>query len=63
MPKSKKSAKGSSTAGKTKGSNCHRSQSKTRMSLDARWYRTDPIGYAKACKEIDDLKGNRILKP
>lgn len=62
MPKAKKrSSRSSSTPGKSKGSNCHRTQMKTRMSLDSRWYKTDPVGYAKACKILDGMKGNSIM--
>jgi len=58
MPKSKK-LRPSSTAGRTKGSNCQRSQGKNLYCKDTILYRKNPDLYAKCCIEIDNQKGNR----
>ena len=59
MPKSKK-LRPSSTAGRSKGSNCQRSQMKNLYCKDHRLYRKNPDLFAKCCAEIDQQKGNRI---
>lgn len=59
MPKSPKT-RPSSTPGRTKGINCHRSQQKNLYSKDTRWYKKDPENYRVACKVVDDMKGNRL---
>lgn len=58
MPKSDKS-RPSSTPGRTKGSNCHRSQLKNQHALDTRFYRKDIANYVKACELINAQKGNQ----
>lgn len=50
-----KAFKGSSTAGRMKGANCHKSQTKTQYCKDTRFYRNDPSNYEKICKQIDEL--------
>lgn len=57
MPRSKKQ-RPSSTLGRSKGDNCHKSDMKNRYAKDTRWYRTDPVGYAAACEKINQYKGN-----
>lgn len=51
MPKSRKQ-RPSSTAGKVKSDNCHRSQLKNLHSKDPRLYRTNPALYAAAARVI-----------
>lgn len=58
MPKSKK-IRPSSTAGRSKGSNCQRSQMKNLYAFDTKLYRKNPDLFAKCCKIVDDFKGNR----
>lgn len=62
MPKRSKRAtdkgsgpKGSSTAGKMKGANCQKSIIKTQYCKDTRFYKKDPINYAKTCAVVDLL--------
>lgn len=57
MPKSRKD-RPSSTAGKSKGSNCQKSILKTQHSKDSKMYKTDPINYAKVCHLVNQEKGN-----
>ena len=63
MPKSKKGAKGSSTPGRQKGDNCHRSVLKNLYCRDPRLYRTNPELYEKACIEVGTHKGNIPYRP
>lgn len=58
MPKSDKS-RPSSTAGRSKGENCQRSQIKTLYAKDARFYKKHPANYMQACKLINKQKGNQ----
>lgn len=60
MPRSKKGNKGSSTPGKTKGSNCQKKELKTMHARDTRLYRTNPFLYAKAAQAVNKEKGNLI---
>ena len=48
-----KKAKGSSTAGTSKGNNCKKTELKTRLSKDNRFYRTDPKGYTSAIEQAN----------
>lgn len=57
MPKSRKQ-RPSSTPGKQKQSNCHKSQLKNQYVTDPKWYKKDVVGYAKACQHINNQKGN-----
>lgn len=57
MPKSRKT-RPSSTPGKVKGENCHRSQTKNQYSKDPRWYRKDIANYMVACELVNSQKGN-----
>lgn len=57
MPKSRKN-RPSSTPGKSKNSNCQKSQLKNQYVHDNRWYKKDIANYVKACKHINDQKGN-----
>jgi len=57
MPKSR-SRNSSSTPGKVKQSNCHKSVLKNQYVHDTKWYRKNPIEYAKACEHINEFKGN-----
>ena len=58
MPKSRK-LRPSSTPGRTKNSNCQRSQLKNLYCKDHRLYRTNPDLWAKCCAEVDLQKGNK----
>jgi len=58
MPKSKKD-RPSSTAGRTKGGNCQKSIIKTQYCRDSKFFKTDPLNYLKACKIINNEKGNQ----
>ena len=58
MPKSRKE-RPSSTAGKTKGSNCQKSELKNLHAKDTKLYRTNPKLWKKACDAVDKEKGNR----
>jgi hypothetical protein len=55
MSRKSRTQHSSSTPGKAKGANCHRSQLKNQYCKDTRLYRTNPTLYEKACKEIDRL--------
>lgn len=57
MPKSKKE-RPSSTPGRTKGSNCQKSQLKNQYAKDSRFYKNDPVNYAKVCHLVNQEKGN-----
>jgi hypothetical protein len=63
MPKAGKNSKGSSTPGRSKGTNCQRSQLKNMYCLDSRLYRTNPALYEKCCVEVGQQKGNYPYKP
>jgi hypothetical protein len=56
MPQSRK-LRPSSTAGRTKGANCHRSQLKNLYAKDSRMYKKDPDLYIKACELANSQKG------
>ena len=58
MARKSKKTGGSSTPGKSKGSNCQKSIIKTQAAKDNRFYKTDPVNYAKACHLINQEKGN-----
>lgn len=59
MPRAnKKAGKGSSTPGRSKGSNCHRSPLKNLYSKDTRVYKRDPKQFLAACEEVSNMKGN-----
>lgn len=60
MPRSKKGKGGSSTPGKSKGSNCQKKELKTMHAKDTRLYRTNPFLYAKASAEVNKEKGNLV---
>jgi len=57
MPRASKT-RGSSTPGRQKNSNCQKSQLKNQYCKDARWYKKDPVNYAKAAEHINSYKGN-----
>jgi hypothetical protein len=57
MPKSRKE-RPSSTAGKAKGDNCHRSQMKNLWAKDSKFYRKNPREFLKAAILISGMKGN-----
>lgn len=57
MPRSRKE-RPSSTAGRSKGSNCQRSILKTQYAKDCRFYKNDPKNYAKICDIVNQEKGN-----
>jgi len=61
--KSKKGLKGSSTAGRSKGQNCQRSELKTLYAKDPRLHRTNPKLYEACCVEVGKQKGNYPFKP
>ncbi len=51
----KERTKSSSTPGRSKGANCHKSQIKTQYCKDSRMYKKDPDNYAKICAIVDKL--------
>lgn len=55
-----KNTKGSSTPGRSKGSNCQKSQLKNLHAKDSRLYRTNPFLYAKTAQAVNKEKGNLI---
>lgn len=57
MPQSKKE-RPSSTAGKNKGENCHRSQIKNLWANDTKFYRKNPKEFLKAAIVVSGMKGN-----
>jgi hypothetical protein len=58
MPKSDKS-RPSSTSGKLKGANCHKSPLKNLHALDTRAYRTNPMLYAAAALEVYNINKSK----
>lgn len=56
----KEKSKGSSTAGKVKGSNCQKSQLKNMHAKDTRLYKTNPFLYAKTAQAVNKEKGNLL---
>lgn len=57
MPKSRKE-RPSSTPGRSKGTNCQRSQLKNLYAKDPRAHRTRPTEFLRACQIISQMKGN-----
>jgi len=55
MAKNRLGKNGSSTPGKMKGPNCHKSPLKMRYAKDVKFYKTDPLQYEQACIEVDAL--------
>jgi hypothetical protein len=53
--KNRFSTKKSSTPGRSKGSNCHRSVLKNQYCFDNKWYKKHPDNYAEACAVVDKL--------
>lgn len=58
MPKSRKE-RSSSTPGRTKGSNCQKSDLKNLHANDTKLYKTNPKLWFKCCDAVDSEKGNR----
>lgn len=59
MPKAKKGhGRGSSTPGKAKGENCHRSPLKNLYAKDTRLYKKNPVLFLRACEVVSGMKGN-----
>ncbi len=57
MPQSKKE-RPSSTPGRSKGANCHRSQIKNLWAKDNKFYKKNPKEFLKAALIISEMKGN-----
>jgi len=58
MPKSRK-LRPSSTPGRTKGSNCHKTVAKNFVTLDTKGYKKDWALWLQGCKEISDISAKR----
>lgn len=50
--------KSSSTAGKLKGSNCHKTVAKTFVARNTKGYKVDWALWMQGCREISKEKGN-----
>ena len=55
---SRKNKGGSSTPGRSKGANCHRSVLKNLYCKDTRLHKTNPKLFLAACIEVSSMKGN-----
>jgi len=58
MAKKNKNTKASSTPGKSKGSNCQKSQLKTMYCKDTKLHKKNPTLWLRACEEVSKEKGN-----
>lgn len=59
MPKARRNnGRASSTAGKAKGENCHRSTLKNIYSKDTRMWKKNPALWLRACEMVSKMKGN-----
>lgn len=53
-----KGKESSSTAGKSKGENCHRSVAKNFVTKNTKGWKSDPALWLQGCVEISGMKGN-----